>query len=155
MKELFLSTIVRCKVMVIGICHAPYTHTELSYLRRFLDKSGEYSYAMFTLALIGQHSAQAGNRLIASLKQMSAGAGNKLPYHIDHNSLTSIVSYNLPFIPTTGTLYQSIPRIMLITNLQSSDIISDGERRTRPSKFNRISVWSLMTGWGSSVYLLS
>ena len=24
---------------------------------------------------------------------------------IDHNALTSIVSYNLPFIPTTGTLY--------------------------------------------------
>ena len=28
---------------------------------------------------------------------------------LDHNALTSIVSYNLPFFPTTGTLYQSIP----------------------------------------------
>ena len=73
---------------------------------------------------------------------------------IDRHELASIFSYNLPFIPTTGTLYQSIPCIMLIKDSQSSHVISDGERRKRPSKFTIIRVWSLMKGWGSSVDLL-
>ena len=30
---------------------------------------------------------------------------------IDHNALTSILSYNLPFFPTMGTLYRSSPYI--------------------------------------------
>ena len=54
-----------------------------------------------------------------------------------------------------GNLYQSIPCIMLIINSQSSHVISDGERRKRPSKFTIIRDWSLMKRRGSSVDLLS
>ena len=68
------------------------------------------------------------------------------PPHLDHNALDSIVSYNLPFIRTMGTLYQSSPSIMLIINSQSSHVISDGERRKRPSKFTMKRVSSLMMG---------
>ena len=65
---------------------------------------------------------------------------------LDHNALTSIVSFNLPFFPTTRTLYLSIPSLLLVINLQSSCFISYGERRKGPSKFTGIRVWSLMTG---------
>ena len=53
---------------------------------------------------------------------------------IDHNTLTSYVSYNLPFFPTTKTLYQLVPCLTLIIDSQSSCIISEGGRRTRSSK---------------------
>ena len=60
---------------------APYTRTGLSYLRQFLARSGEYSYALFTLALIGRHTAQSGNKLTASVAQTNSGARNKPPSH--------------------------------------------------------------------------
>ena len=65
---------------------------------------------------------------------------------LDHNALTSIVSFNLPFFPTTGTLYLTIPLPMLIINLQSSHFISDGDRRTRSLNLSRIRDWSLSRG---------
>ena len=74
---------------------------------------------------------------------------------LDHNALTFIVSFNLSFFPTTRTLYLSIPSLILVISLQSSCFISDGERRKRLSKLTRIRVWSVMTGWGSSVDLVS
>ena len=59
----------------------PYTYTGLSYLRWFLATSSEYSYALFTPALIERSSVQAGNRLPACLVQTRAGTGNKLSYN--------------------------------------------------------------------------
>ena len=43
----------------------------------FSLRSGEDSYALFTSALIGQLSSAGGNRLTASLRLQSAGAGNQ------------------------------------------------------------------------------
>ena len=59
---------------------------------------------------------------------------HKSPLHIDHNALTSIVSFNLPFFQTTRTLYHWIPYYALISNSQSFCVISDGDSRTRSSK---------------------
>ena len=47
----------------------------------FLPPAGEYSYALFTLALIGRGKAQAGNRLNAGVTHTNAAAGNQWPYH--------------------------------------------------------------------------
>ena len=65
---------------------------------------------------------------------------------VHHNALASIISCNLPFIPTTGTLYQSIHGLMLIDS-QISHVISDGDSKSRPSKYLYYSVrdWSITT----------
>ena len=46
-----------------------------------LGSPGEYSYALFTIVLIGRRRAQAGNRLTAGLDRTTSGTGNKLTYH--------------------------------------------------------------------------
>ena len=96
-------------------------------------------------------------KVIPTLKSKSNSATlcHNIILYLDHNALASIVSFNLPFFPTTRTLYQTFPLLMRINNIQTSCFISYGGRRTRHSKFTSIRVWSLMTGWGSSVDLLS
>ena len=47
----------------------------------FSPPAGEYSYALFTIVLIGRRRARAGKRLTASLDRTTSGTGNKLTYH--------------------------------------------------------------------------
>ena len=72
--------IVRYKVLVVG-------------------KNGKFLYHSTSLFLINVHTSC--HLIISDWKNTIV--------LLDHNALTSIVSFNLPFCPTTRTLYQSVP----------------------------------------------
>ena len=72
----------------ITLCFAPYARTKLSYLRHFLARSGEYSHLLFILVLMGWRSGKAGNKLTASLAQMSPGARKQRQYHNTYRAET-------------------------------------------------------------------